>query len=136
VLPDFKHPIKAVTGWKEAAAKAEALRRIMAADTPPGEEEPVLLVKNWHDAGRLAWYARPTPVFEADSRLSQYTFWFGGVRPGMRGILVVPSRRHDAPEHPIRGFSCDLLDSDPVKHGSTLVYILNFYQCESTSRSN
>jgi hypothetical protein len=76
------------------------------------------------------------PVLEADNRLSQYTFWFGEVRPGMRGILVVPSRRHDVPEHPIRGFSCDLLDSDPVKHGSTLVYILNFYQCESESESS
>jgi hypothetical protein len=127
---DFKHPARGLLGWKQAAVQAESLRRVMA-ETNPAAEPPVLLVKNWHDADRLAWYARPTPVIDVRDRHSQYAFWFGGLRPGTRGILVIQDEEDRASPHPVPGLDCTLLERRPVYYGSSLVNLFFYYRCES-----
>ncbi len=127
---DFKHPLRSMLGWKEAALRAERLRQTLATQAP-ADPQPVLLVRNWHDAGRLAWYARPTAVLETRNRPSQYAYWFGEARPDVGGILVVPSKERTPPKHPAPGFSCTPLDRQTVYHGPSLVNVFNFFRCKS-----
>jgi hypothetical protein len=101
------------------------------AEKSPAGEPPVLLVKNWHDGDRLAWYARPTPVIDIRGRPSQFAFWFGGPRPGIRGILVIPDEEDRASPRPVPGLACTLLERRAAYYGSSLANRFFFYRCES-----
>lgn len=43
---------------------------------------------NWSLAGRLAWYARPMPVFVAPEHVDQFRLWFGALQPGDSVVAV------------------------------------------------
>ena len=124
-----RHPLGLVAGWDRATERALRLLQEMAAEDSSGQE-PVLLVQNWHHARWLAWYARPAAALDAGRRRSQYSFWFGEVDPGSRGILVVPNRRPGVPEVRLEGFHCTSMDELPAYLGANLLQTFHFFHCE------
>lgn len=130
-FPDkLSHPLTLIAGWDKATETAERLRRDMAT-REGGDASPVLLVQNWHHARWLAWYGRPTPVLDAGRRRSQYSVWFGEVKPGTRGILVVPSPRGGVPGVDAEGLRCKLVDEMPAVYGTIPMQVFYFFACES-----
>jgi len=128
-FPDFRHPLSRLVGWPEATARAELLRRQWAQEAGP---EPVLLVRNWHYAGPLAWYGQPGVVQETGSRTSQYVYWYGRPGVGARGILVQFEDGTAAPVMSAPGFECTLVDQLPAYRGPTLARMFFYYRCRST----
>jgi hypothetical protein len=47
-----------------------------------------IAVQNWTLGSRIAWYARPSPVFILDQRQDQFDLWFGNLKPGADAIAV------------------------------------------------
>ena len=47
-----------------------------------------IAVQNWTLGSRIAWYARPFPVFILDQRQDQFDVWFGNLKPGADAIAV------------------------------------------------
>ena len=73
-LPDFSHPMRALVGWEAAARRADTL---LAELKHNAGNEPVLLVRNWHHARRIAWFARPAIVQDVFGKFTPYSHWFG-----------------------------------------------------------
>jgi hypothetical protein len=73
--PDARiNPMADVYGWEAAAQVGVGLAEQRRARG--------LVVMNWSLASRLAWYARPMPVFVAPERTDQFQLWFGALQPG------------------------------------------------------
>lgn len=90
------NPTADITGWKEAA---------LAAKQQNTQNLPIL-VSNWVDASRIAWYAQPMPVIVLDNRYDQFDIWFGSPKKGLDGMLLLSS---DEDEQIIHTFqSCQL----------------------------
>ncbi len=77
------NPTQDLIGWQQAADIAQALRR----------DDESLIVTNWVDASRVAWYARPTAVIVMDERYDQFDIWFGSANSETQGILILPPDR-------------------------------------------
>jgi 4-amino-4-deoxy-L-arabinose transferase-like glycosyltransferase len=75
-----RNPIADVVGWEAAALHGQGL-----ADQRRARG---LVVMNWSLASRLAWYARPMPVFVAPERADQFRMWFGALQPGDSAVVV------------------------------------------------
>ncbi len=126
-FPDYGHPLSRVTGWQDAAIRAEQLRQAM---TEEGKAEPVVLVYNWHSAGPLAWYQPDTIVQDTQNRPSQYLYWYGAVGPDSRGILVIYDEKNEQPQVYEPGFACEQVDTLPAYRGRVLTRLFYFYRCE------
>jgi hypothetical protein len=74
------NPVADLYGWKSAALRGAAL---VAQRHARG-----LAVMNWSLASRLAWYARPMPVFVVPPHVDQFAMWFGSLQPGDSAIVV------------------------------------------------
>ncbi len=80
VGPSRPSPVADLYGWSAAATHGAALVTRYGARG--------LVVMNWSQASRLAWYARPWPVFVAPPRLDQFQLWFGSLQAGDSAIVV------------------------------------------------
>lgn len=125
------NPAADLYGWQLAAVRGATIARESHARG--------LVVMNWSLASRLAWYARPLPVFVAPKREDQFELWFGALRPGASAVVVdwsgmplpVPIGRE--------GFgSCEPVDRMPtIWQGRQLAHF-NFLLCRgwATERQN
>jgi hypothetical protein len=128
--PDYRHPARLVVGWQEAAERGDALRRALPPD--PRYDEPVLLARNWHHAGLLAWYAPGVPVRNLFLDLNPHNYRWGYADHRTRGVLVYPRDTMD-PVYPslVRDFDCTPVDSLPAYYGESLLQVFHFYACHS-----
>ena len=74
------NPVADVNGWEAAAVHGAGLAEQRGARG--------LVVMNWSLASRLAWYARPMPVFVAPEHTDQFSLWFGSLQPGDSAVVV------------------------------------------------
>ncbi|MDP9123137.1 MAG: glycosyltransferase family 39 protein [Pseudomonadota bacterium] len=121
-------PVADLYGWSAAATHGAALVTKFDARG--------LVVMNWSLASRLAWYARPSPVFVAPSRLDQFQLWFGSLRPGDSAIVIdwsgmplpVPVGRG--------GFErCTPIDQLPTVEGGRQLAHFSYLLCQEWSYS-
>lgn len=104
------NPTQDLIGWKPAAQQAQQL----------AQDNEILLVPNWVDASRIAWYARPLAVVVLDRRYDQFDIWYGSPTADTQGLLIL------SPEQRQKGWQryfqqCDwLADSDEQ---------FQFYRC-------
>jgi 4-amino-4-deoxy-L-arabinose transferase-like glycosyltransferase len=126
---DNDNPLKDLYGWKQAAQRAEQLRRQMSAEN--NANPPLLFTENWTYASRLAWYARPAPVQVTDKRYDQFDIWFGSPQNEARGILVLWPDQDTNPATGGAGqfTSCELRDRLPISLNGHLTSTFTFYAC-------
>ena len=74
------NPLADLNGWEAAALHGTGL----------AEQRGLrgLVVMNWSLASRIAWYARPMPVFVAPEHDDQFRLWFGSLRVGESAVVV------------------------------------------------
>lgn len=128
-FPAYRQPLAALTGWDQAADHATELIEEGSRDGGP----PLHLYSdNWSRAGRLAWYARPTPVQVLDTRRDQFDLWFGNPEPGERGVLVVwdGSGDDDEPRDLALFERTELLDELPIDIAGVRAAVFRFYGCD------
>lgn len=127
-FPDFQHPLGTMAGWQQAAEHGEKLRQQLPRSGKTSA--PVLLVKNWHHAGPLAWYTQGSRTLDVTTRPSQYVRWFGSPDQHSYGIMVQPSSPGKEPDTEFDNFSCEIVDELPIRHGPSLVRKFYFLYCE------
>ena len=92
-----RNPVTDVVGWEAAALHGAGLAEQRRARG--------LVVMNWSLASRLAWYARPMPVFVAPEHNDQFRLWFGALEPGDSAVVVDWSQMPLAVPVGVNGFS-------------------------------
>ncbi|BBP42783.1 ArnT family glycosyltransferase [Thiosulfativibrio zosterae] len=115
-FPDNQDLTRELQGWPEAIAKAQSYQ----AQDP----NTVLVANNWSQASRIAWYARPHPIYVTDNRFDQFDLWFGNPPAHSNGIIIIPSYEAKQPRvgGPGAFKHCQLLETLPiVNHQKTLV---------------
>ena len=125
-MPWAAPALQDLVGWREAAQKAQRLRREQFGD------DGVLLVSNWSRASRIAWYAWPSPVQVLSSRPGQFEAWYGLPDTGTRGILIRDNPdEDDHPTRPVRkqGLECHYLADDPARVEQVTVNHFWYYRC-------
>ena len=129
-LPEDKNILRDVYGWRDATARAKKLGREMA--KTPGDK-PLIMVNNWSQASRLAWYSYPERFIVNDTRFDQFDIWYGGPEKISRGIMVMPGYF----KHPLtlktKSHSCKQIDSLAVKHHGHTQVTYYFYACRTLS---
>ena len=119
-----KNPIADLWGWDNAGARARALAT--------ERDIPALAVGNWTLASRLAWYARPLPVFVIDDRMDQFDLWFGPMPPSGDAIYLAWSQMPlDLPVGPGKFAACDPIGAQEVSRFGRVVSDFTFYHCRN-----
>ncbi|SFV65380.1 hypothetical protein MNB_SUP05-5-1081 [hydrothermal vent metagenome] len=112
------HPMKDLIGWDKAAKQGDKLLTQLKKQYKKPNAN--LLVNNWSEASRIAWYAYPTPVVVLDNRFDQFDIWYGGLE---RSGLLITTKKNN---------SCQLIDKmnafSPVQ--KQIVNIFYFYWCD------
>jgi len=128
--PDFQHPIRLVMGWEAATGHGEVLVR--ALDPGDRTSEPVLLARNWHNAGLLAWYAPQTQIRNLFDDINPYNFRYGVADHDTWGVLVYPRTSNEPRLKDLtRDFNCEPIDALPAYFGNSLVQTFHYYACYS-----
>ncbi len=117
------NPVADLHGWPAAADHA---RELAAQQHARG-----LVVMNWSQASRLAWYARPLPVFVAPPRRDQFQLWFGTLQRGDTAIAVDWSGMPlPPPVGPAEFARCTPLDQLATVEGNRQLAHFNFLLCQ------
>ena len=117
------NPVADLNGWEAAALHASGL----------AEQRGVrgIAVMNWSLASRIAWYARPVPVFVVPEHEDQFRLWFGALRPGDSVVVVDWSAMPLTVPVGTGGFAtCRPLDQLPAIAEGRQVAHFNFLLCE------
>lgn len=118
-----RNPIADMVGWEEAALHGAGLAEQRRARG--------LVVMNWSLASRLAWYARPMPVFVAPTHNDQFPYWFGSLQPGDSAVVVDWSGMPlDVPIGPDGFASCKALGRLPSMVDGRQVAHFNYLYCQ------
>lgn len=119
-----KNPIADLWGWDDAGARARTLA------TDRGLK--AVAVGNWTLASRLAWYARPLPVFVIDDRVDQFDLWFGPMQPGGDAIYLAWSQMPlDLPTGPGKFSACEPIETMPSSRFGRTISEFAFYHCRN-----
>jgi 4-amino-4-deoxy-L-arabinose transferase-like glycosyltransferase len=118
------NPITDLYGWDLAAKQAQALARVQGIEK--------LAVRNWSLASRIAWYARPTPVYVVPGRRGdQFEMWFGTLERGDSAIVVDFSPSTAPPPVGPDLFSrCALLAQTPVMRWGRQISHFSHLRCD------
>ena len=117
------NPVADLYGWESAALHAAGLAERRRARG--------LVVMNWSLASRLAWYARPMPVFVAPDRQDQFQLWFGALQPGDSAVVVDWSQMPLALPTGQAGFrQCSLIESSATIVGQKQIAHFDYWYCE------
>ncbi len=118
----YKHPLRDLYGWREAAQYGLDLRQ---------NHHESLMVGNWTLASRIGWYARPATVTVTDSRYDQFDLWYGSPQAGGGGVLIVPDyyEGRDNASGIARFEQCQPLDELVVALAETPVHRFTYYRC-------
>ena len=123
-----KNPLADLWGWDEAGLKAR--------DLASKYELHSLSVRNWTLGSRLAWYARPLPVYVLDTRFDQFDLWFGQIPPGKDSLFVNWSQVNFAPPTQPGEFEwCRLIGTQEVTRFARQVSRFDFYHCRQWGAS-
>lgn len=124
------NPIADLYGWDQAGKTAMALSKT---HTVAG-----IAVQNWTLGSRIAWYARPTPVFILDQRQDQFDLWFGNLKPGSDALAVNWSAMpHALPiqgsgAYPHGAFTeCQAVERVEVRHLGRVLSYFDFSLCKN-----
>jgi len=123
-FPEYRHPLRDLIGWREAALRGVQLLQ--------KESDPVapLMVENWSQASRIAWYARPQPVQPLDRRHDQFDLWFGSPQSGEQGLLIAVAYNKMPARRAHRYFEqCVHRGQLPVTVAGNLVSRFEYYWC-------
>ena len=123
---DPPNPFADLHGWDAAGARA----RTLAAE----HGLSALAVQNWTLASRIAWYARPLPVFLLEDRFDQFELWSGKLAVGGSALLVDWSQLPYETPLGAHGFAdCRKLDTLAVQRWGYQVSSFDFYACSGWS---
>jgi hypothetical protein len=118
------NPFADLWGWRDAAKRASELAA--------GEGLNHLAVMNWSLASRIAWYARPWPVWVVESHHDQFDLWFGNLAAGDSALVIDWSLLSYAPPvGPGQFARCDALPALPVMRAGRQIAHFNFLACRS-----
>jgi hypothetical protein len=124
------NPIADLYGWDQAGKTALALSKTHSVAG--------IAVQNWTLGSRIAWYARPSPVFILDQRQDQFDLWFGNLKPGSDAIIVNWSAMPYA--LPVKGAQphlqgafteCQALERVEVRHLGRVLSHFDFSLCKN-----
>jgi 4-amino-4-deoxy-L-arabinose transferase-like glycosyltransferase len=124
------NPIADLYGWDQAGKTALALSKTHSVTG--------IAVQNWTLGSRIAWYARPFPVFILDQRQDQFDLWFGSLKPGSDAIVVNWSAMPYA--RPVKGVQpdlqgafneCQALERVEVRHLGRVLSHFDFSLCKN-----
>lgn len=124
------NPIADLYGWDQAGKTALALSKTHSVAG--------IAVQNWTLGSRIAWYARPSPVFILDQRQDQFDLWFGNLKAGSDAIAVNWSAMPYA--MPIQGSGaypqgafteCQALERVEVRHLGRVLSHFDFSLCKN-----
>lgn len=117
------NPIADLYGWKEAGNKAIALAKENNISS--------LAVNNWTLASRLAWYAKPFPVFVIDQRFDQFDIWFGSPKLQSNAIYVNWSQMPYQPPVGLNSYkTCKIIDKLDIWHLGRIISSFEYFLCE------
>jgi len=124
------NPIADLYGWDQAGKTALILSKTHSVAG--------IAVQNWTLGSRIAWYARPSPVFILDQRQDQFDLWFGSLKPGSDAISVNWSAMPYA--QPVNGAEpnlqgafteCQALERVEVRHLGRVLSHFDFSLCKN-----
>jgi hypothetical protein len=124
------NPIADLYGWDQAGKTALALSKTHSVAG--------IAVQNWTLGSRIAWYARPLPVFILDQRQDQFDLWFGNLKPGSDAIAINWSAMPYA--LPVKGAQahlpgafteCQALERVEVRHLGRVLSHFDFSLCKN-----
>ncbi len=119
-----KNPLADMWGWNDAGALAQTLSQEHGI--------PSISVRNWTLASRMAWYAKPVPIFVLDKRFDQFDLWFGEIPTGADSLFVNWSQlRFELPTQPGAFESCTLLKQLDIKRLGRSISDFSFYHCRN-----
>jgi 4-amino-4-deoxy-L-arabinose transferase-like glycosyltransferase len=118
------NPITDLYGWEVAARQAQVLAKAQGIEK--------LAVRNWSLASRVAWYARPWPVYVVPGRRGdQFELWFGTLQRGDSAIVIDFSAATAAPPVAHDLFArCVLLAQTPVIRWGRQISHFNHMRCD------
>ncbi len=117
------NPVADLVGWQAAAEHGAGL---VGQHRARG-----LAVMNWSLASRLAWYARPMPVFVVPDHDDQFRLWFGALRAGDSAVVVDWSSMPLAVPMGPAGFrTCRPLDQLPTLFDGRQLAHFSYLLCE------
>ena len=125
-MPWLAPAFRDLTGWSDAAILAGELQQTHFAD------KGVILVGNWSQASRAAWYGWPRSVQVLDRRQGQFAYWYGSPSANTTGILIRENLDPgDKPSEPYikMGLRCDFLQDYQARIDGVLVNHFYFYRC-------
>ena len=120
--PERSNAFSELYGWQEAGLRAQQLAREHGI--------PRLAVQHRSLASRLAWYARPLPVYVLAPDADQVALWSGPLRRNYSAIVLDWSQQ--AYELPVgEGLfeRCEAGDSWDVRHAGRVVSRFRLYRC-------
>jgi 4-amino-4-deoxy-L-arabinose transferase-like glycosyltransferase len=125
-IPSAAPAMRDLSGWKQAAAIAAQLSKQDASD------DSVIMVSNWSQASRIAWYAWPQTVQVLDNRPGQFVYWYGAPDENTRGVLIRDNIDDD--EDPANGYTkmglhCVFVDDYAAKEDGVVINRFYFYTC-------
>jgi hypothetical protein len=123
----YAHPYGELYGWEEATAKG--VKILHALQRQKDHENVVFFTLDFHDASRLAWYARPLPVQVISNKTSQYPLWFGSPAPGDKGLLLIPQYKQGKFDLPPKEYHCRFIEKYQHHQGDTLTDSFRYYDC-------
>ena len=117
------NPVADVYGWEAAAQHGAGLAEQRRARG--------LVVMNWSLASRLAWYARPMPVFVAPEHTDQFRLWFGALHRGDSAVAMDWSQMAlTLPVGPAGFRSCKPIGQLPTLVNGRQIAHFNYLYCE------
>jgi 4-amino-4-deoxy-L-arabinose transferase-like glycosyltransferase len=129
-LPWAAVALRDLSGWKQAAAIASELGEELAPDNG------VILVSNWSQASRIAWYAWPRTVQVLDHRPGQFVYWYGAPDTTTQGVLIRDNIDDDEdPTTPYikMGLQCNYLQHYADSEDGKIINHFYFYFCQSAT---
>ncbi len=119
-----KNPLADMWGWDSAGALAQTLSQ--------EQNIPSVSVRNWTLASRMAWYAKPLPIFVLDKRFDQFDLWFGQIPTGADSLFVNWSQmRFDLPTQPGGFESCTFIKQLDITRLGRSISDFKFYHCRN-----
>lgn len=129
MFPWLAPAMQDMVGWREAAEQMDRYAETIGAES--GRKVP-LLVKNWSQASRLAWYARPRPVqVTKNHNTTQFSLWFGHPDPSRDAVLMRLNKKETPASLEIfdQHMQCGYLSSYHAEIDGVVVNKFDFYHC-------
>jgi 4-amino-4-deoxy-L-arabinose transferase-like glycosyltransferase len=117
------NPIADLYGWKDAGTKAVSIAK--------ANNITSIAVSNWTLASRIAWYAKPLPVFVIDDRFDQFDIWFGKPKLANKSIVINWSQMpYPEPTESGAYKNCKMIDKLEIYRLGRIISSFDYLLCE------